>query len=78
MATLGAGTMKTKATLAQKRNPEQSAPTEGVVITGVLICMPIETVESPFAEPDTIGVPIMPQGFVIDTGFLPTAARMWR
>lgn len=77
MATVGTRnlrTMKAKSA-AQGQRSEHTVPPESVTITGVLICMPTEIIESPCAESPKLGIPIMPEGFVVDSGFLPTARR---
>jgi hypothetical protein len=59
--------------------PERTpAAAESLPSAGVLIGLPSETIAAGYAQPETIGLPIMPDGFVVDTGFLATAKTIWR
>ena len=64
---------------SRKRIAERTpASAEGVGFAGLLIVLPSETIAAGYAQPATIGLPIMPEGFVVDTGFLLTTDTFWR
>jgi hypothetical protein len=65
----------TRRTKVQERTPALS---ESLPSGAVLIGLPSETIAAGYAQPDSIGLPIMPDGFVVDTGFLTTAKIDWR
>ncbi len=67
--------MRTKS-IAREHSSEEMGPDGRISITGVVICMPMEIIPSPSFDSAKMGPPIMPEGFVIDSGFLLTSSRV--
>jgi hypothetical protein len=62
---------KPKRLSVKKEQDETSRTPVSVTLTGTITCMPSQSLAGKTVELPSIGLPIMPEGFVIDTGFLP-------
>ena len=66
---------KPKRVSVKEEQAETSLTPISVTLTGTITCMPSQWLAGETLELPCIGSPIMPEGFVTDTGFLPPAAN---